>query len=112
MDTFLFPGRKFLSGRSHSAPPDDNDADAVPGCTFQNPNSIQYGAQMPDGGDTGDKVGPDVELAIEEHYASIRPELPVGPRELLKRYVREGRLGWKTGEGFYTGYQQKATAVG
>lgn len=58
-----------------------------------------------------DKVGLDVVLDIEEHYAAIRPELPVGPRELLKQYIKEGRLGQKTGKGFYTDYPQKTSAV-
>ena len=59
-----------------------------------------------------DKVGLDVVLDIEEHYAAIHPELPVGPRQLLKQYISEGRLGWKTGKGFYADYPQKTTAVG
>lgn len=53
-----------------------------------------------------DKVGLDVVLDIEEHYAAIHPELPIGPRELLKQYISEGRLGRKSGKGFYTDYQQ------
>jgi len=57
-----------------------------------------------------DKVGLDVVLDIEEHYAAVHPELPVGPRELLQQYIREGRLGIKTGKGFYTDYQQQTTA--
>jgi 3-hydroxybutyryl-CoA dehydrogenase len=57
-----------------------------------------------------DKVGLDVVLDIEEHYAAVHPELPVGPRELLQQYVSEGRLGKKTGKGFYADYQQEATA--
>jgi len=48
-----------------------------------------------------DRVGLDVVLAIEEHYADVRPGLPDGPRKLLRRYVDEGRLGEKTGRGFY-----------
>jgi light-regulated signal transduction histidine kinase (bacteriophytochrome) len=48
---------------------------------------------------------------IEEHYAAIYPELPSGPRELLKQYIKEGRLGLKTGKEFYTDYGQKAPAV-
>ena len=48
-----------------------------------------------------DQVGLDVVLNIEEHYASVRPGLPEGPRTLLSRLVDEGRLGVKTGRGFY-----------
>src|SRR5262249_1690825 len=59
-----------------------------------------------------DKVGLDVVLDIEEHYAAIRPELPAEPRELLKQYIDEGHLGIKTGKGFYADYLQKTTAVG
>lgn len=53
-----------------------------------------------------DEIGLDVVLSIEEHYAAIYPGLPSGPRELLKRYIDEGRLGVKTGKGFYTDYEQ------
>jgi 3-hydroxybutyryl-CoA dehydrogenase len=48
-----------------------------------------------------DRVGLDVVLAIEEHYASVRPALPEGPRTLLKDYIDRGSLGVKTGRGFY-----------
>ena len=48
-----------------------------------------------------DRVGLDVVLAIEEHYASVRPGIPEGPRELLRRHIDEGRLGVKSGRGFY-----------
>src|SRR4051794_35348774 len=48
-----------------------------------------------------DRVGLDVVLAIEEHYAEVRTGIPEGPRELLRRYVDEGRLGVKSGGGFY-----------
>ena len=48
-----------------------------------------------------DRVGLDVVLAIEEHYADVRPGLPEGPRTLLRRYIDEGRLGVKSGRGFY-----------
>jgi len=58
-----------------------------------------------------DKVGLDVVLDIEEHYAAIHPELSARPRELLKQYIKEGRLGLKTGRGFYTDYGQKVRAV-
>ncbi|MFD0339753.1 3-hydroxyacyl-CoA dehydrogenase family protein [Streptomyces sp. NPDC127117] len=51
-----------------------------------------------------DRVGLDVVLDIENHYAVERPDLPAGPRELLKRYVDAGHLGVKTGQGFYDDY--------
>lgn len=49
-----------------------------------------------------DQVGLDIVLQIEEHYAEIYPELPVAPREFLKKLIEENRLGVKTGRGFYT----------
>lgn len=49
-----------------------------------------------------DQVGLDVVLDIENHYAEENPQLPAGPRELLHAYVDAGKLGVKTGEGFYT----------
>jgi 3-hydroxybutyryl-CoA dehydrogenase len=48
-----------------------------------------------------DRVGLDVVLDIEEHYASIRPGIPHGPRRLLREYIEQGRLGVKSGRGFY-----------
>ena len=48
-----------------------------------------------------DRVGLDVVLNIEEHYASVRPGLPDGPRKLLHKLVDEGKLGVKSGSGFY-----------
>ncbi|NMN99735.1 3-hydroxyacyl-CoA dehydrogenase family protein [Gordonia sp. TBRC 11910] len=48
-----------------------------------------------------DAVGLDVVLDIEEHYAQEFPHLPIGPRTLLRQYVDAGKLGAKTGEGFY-----------
>jgi 3-hydroxybutyryl-CoA dehydrogenase len=48
-----------------------------------------------------DRVGLDVVLDIEEHYASVRPGIPEGPRKLLREYVEQGRLGVKSGRGFY-----------
>jgi 3-hydroxybutyryl-CoA dehydrogenase len=48
-----------------------------------------------------DRVGLDVVLAIEEHYAAVRTGIPEGPRALLRRYIDEGRLGVKSGRGFY-----------
>lgn len=49
-----------------------------------------------------DQVGLDVALDIEENYASRYPNLSEAPRQVLRRYVEEGRLGVKTGRGFYT----------
>jgi 3-hydroxybutyryl-CoA dehydrogenase len=54
-----------------------------------------------------DKVGLDVVLAIEEHYAAIRNDVPEGPRKLLQRYVDDGRLGVKSGRGFYNDYSKE-----
>jgi len=51
-----------------------------------------------------DRVGLDVVLNIEEHYASVRPGLSEEPRDLLHRYIDEGRLGVKSGRGFYDDY--------
>jgi 3-hydroxybutyryl-CoA dehydrogenase len=48
-----------------------------------------------------DRVGLDVVLAIEEHYADVRSGLPEGPRKLLRSYIDDGRLGEKSGRGFY-----------
>lgn len=48
-----------------------------------------------------DNVGLDVVLDIENHYAAENPNLPEGPRRLLHEYVDSGRLGRKTGAGFY-----------
>ncbi len=48
-----------------------------------------------------DRVGLDVVLDIEEHYASVREGIPEGPRELLRDLIRQGRLGVKSGRGFY-----------
>ena len=51
-----------------------------------------------------DRVGLDVVYDIEEHYAAENPQLPPGPRELLRHYIDAGKLGAKTGEGFYADY--------
>ena len=51
-----------------------------------------------------DKIGLDVVLDTEEHHAAVRPEISDGPRKLLKQYISEGRLGTKSGKGFYTDY--------
>ncbi len=49
-----------------------------------------------------DQVGLDVVLDIENHYAAENPHLPKEVRDLLQAYVAAGKLGVKTGEGFYT----------
>jgi 3-hydroxybutyryl-CoA dehydrogenase len=51
-----------------------------------------------------DQVGLDVVLDIEEHYCAEHPEYPEGPRRLLRGYVERGRLGVKSGAGFYDDY--------
>jgi 3-hydroxybutyryl-CoA dehydrogenase len=49
-----------------------------------------------------DVVGLDVVLDIEKHYAETRPgTIPEGPQRLLEKMVTEGKLGVKTGSGFY-----------
>ena len=48
-----------------------------------------------------DAVGLDVVLSIEENYARERPGLPEGPRTLLRQMIADGRLGEKSGRGFY-----------
>jgi 3-hydroxybutyryl-CoA dehydrogenase len=48
-----------------------------------------------------DLVGLDVALDIENHYVDEFPRLPTGPRDLLQSYVDAGKLGIKSGEGFY-----------
>ena len=47
------------------------------------------------------RIGLDVVLAIEEHYATVRDGIPQGPRKLLHEYIDQGRLGVKSGSGFY-----------
>ena len=51
-----------------------------------------------------DAVGLDVVLDIEEHYAEEREGIPEGPRALLREHLAEGRLGAKSGRGFYEDY--------
>ena len=48
-----------------------------------------------------DLVGLDVALDIENHYVDEFPNLPTHARDLLQTYVDAGKLGQKTGEGFY-----------
>ncbi len=55
-----------------------------------------------------DQVGLDVVLDIEEHYCAEHPEYPEGPRRLLRTYLEQGRLGAKSGAGFYDDYPHPA----
>ena len=55
-----------------------------------------------------DQVGLDVVLDIEEHYCAEHPEYPEGPRRLLRTYLQQGRLGVKSGAGFYDDYPRPA----
>jgi 3-hydroxybutyryl-CoA dehydrogenase len=55
-----------------------------------------------------DQVGLDVVLDIEEHYCAEHPEYPEGPRKLLRSYIEQGRLGVKSGAGFYDDYPHPA----
>jgi 3-hydroxybutyryl-CoA dehydrogenase len=48
-----------------------------------------------------DQVGLDVVLDTENNYAQEFPNLPQSVRDLLHTYVDAGKLGAKTGEGFY-----------
>jgi 3-hydroxybutyryl-CoA dehydrogenase len=48
-----------------------------------------------------DLVGLDVALDIEKHYCDEFPHLPTKSRDLLQSYVDAGKLGIKSGEGFY-----------
>ena len=48
-----------------------------------------------------DLVGLDVALDIENHYVEEFPHLPTHARDLLQAYVDAGKLGIKSGEGFY-----------
>ncbi len=48
-----------------------------------------------------DLVGLDVRLAIAEHLHRELGSEAFRPPEILRRMVAEGRLGRKTGRGFY-----------
>jgi len=48
-----------------------------------------------------DLVGLDVALDVEKHYTDVFPHLPTHARDLLQDYVDAGKLGLKSGEGFY-----------
>ena len=48
-----------------------------------------------------DVVGLDVVRDIEEHYAESRDNIPDEPRKYLDRFIQDGKLGVKSGGGFY-----------
>ncbi|BCS21671.1 3-hydroxyacyl-CoA dehydrogenase family protein [Aspergillus puulaauensis] len=48
-----------------------------------------------------DVVGLDVVLDIEKHYADARSGLPSEPQEYLHKMIQDGKLGVKSGSGFY-----------
>jgi 3-hydroxyacyl-CoA dehydrogenase, C-terminal domain len=64
------------------------------------PDRAKRGSPLGRGG-RRDAVGLDVVLDIEENYSEVREGIPTGPRELLREYLRRGRLGRKAGHGFY-----------
>lgn len=49
-----------------------------------------------------DIVGLDVVFDIEQHYATARSDIPEEPRKYLGKYLENGHLGIKSGQGFYT----------
>ncbi|MGJ8516515.1 3-hydroxyacyl-CoA dehydrogenase family protein [Carnimonas bestiolae] len=53
-----------------------------------------------------DKVGLDVVLDIETHYAELNPALSDEPRKFLKTFIDKNELGRKTGKGFYDDYSE------
>ena len=48
-----------------------------------------------------DRVGLDTVRNIEAHYRDELPWTPEAPMRLLEEMVEAGKLGVKTGEGFY-----------
>jgi len=48
-----------------------------------------------------DVVGLDVVRDIEQHYADVRSGIPEQPRSYLQEMIDQGKLGVKSGSGFY-----------
>lgn len=64
--------------------------------------AMQLGANHPMGPlALGDLIGLDVVLAIMEVMLKETGDMKYRPEAMLRRMVREGKLGRKTGEGFY-----------
>ncbi|MCX9004395.1 3-hydroxyacyl-CoA dehydrogenase NAD-binding domain-containing protein [Citrobacter portucalensis] len=57
-----------------------------------------------------DKIGLDVVYDIEKHYAEVDPARSENPLKLLEQYIKQGRLGVKSGSGFYQ-YNEKGNKV-
>lgn len=57
-----------------------------------------------------DRIGLDVVYDIEMHYVKINSQLSVVPGILLKTYIDNGRLGVKTGKGFYS-YDERGIKI-
>ncbi|KQN57037.1 hypothetical protein ASE99_23525 [Serratia sp. Leaf51] len=57
-----------------------------------------------------DKIGLDVVYNIEKHYAEINPSRSENPLKFLEEYISKGRLGIKSGCGFYR-YDKKGNKV-
>ena len=61
---------------------------------------------------TTDLVGLDVRLAIAETLAAELPSDRFAPPEILRTLVAEGKIGRKSGEGFYRWEGDKAVGPG
>ncbi|MCC6625861.1 MAG: 3-hydroxyacyl-CoA dehydrogenase family protein [Chloroflexi bacterium] len=67
--------------------------------------ACQIGMNMPDGPlRMMDRIGLDVILAIEEHYAAESGDPRDAPPAIVQTLVAAGHLGRKTGRGFYDDY--------
>ena len=71
-----------------------------------------FGLRLPILGplENSDMVGADLTLAIHE-YILKHLENSCEPSPLLKKMVAEGKLGFKTGEGFYNWTPEKSEAA-
>ncbi|MFI5780896.1 3-hydroxyacyl-CoA dehydrogenase family protein [Nocardia sp. NPDC051570] len=57
-----------------------------------------------------DTAGLDTVYDTEAHYAAGNPNLSSAPRQLLRRYIDSGKLGEKSGAGFYSDYPRPEAA--